>query len=221
MKLYKIVSVFLFLFLFVELKAQYDSNYDYTLDWELDGKTGKYKPAYTYKTGKGNSTIWLEGSNKSRKATTKKAGDTSANELKTFVKFTPPANWTVHKNAERALLWYKDGAKITIFKSYAFSGSDRYKDLQEKWISMAKVKYGAQSDKVSSYNFKENGKVLSTVKFMTVKNEIRTCSLVIIYYNDRAFPVLTEFPTEKSLYDHQKAYEKFLTSIDVNKGLIE
>jgi hypothetical protein len=193
-------------------KAQY-SDYEYSLNFELDSKTGKYRPAYSYKSTKGNSTIWLDGANKNKAA----SSAAKKNEPKLLIGFKWPPLWKVSSNTERAKAVHTDSSSFTIFASRPFTGTPSGKDLISEWNKRCRSQYGEITEKdIINSPFKNGG-----VYFMYVKAREKGAALAIIYSGSRAVPVLLEFPSAELFRLHRKEMKDFLESVEIKTGVID
>ena len=188
-------------------------DYDYMLNFELDSRTGSYRPAYTYKSSRGNSTIWLDRSSKK----TRPERAVREDGEKHFISCTWPAGWKVTKDAERAAATHPDGSVFTIFPSRPLAGSGSRDDMVQEWSARAQPKYGALSPQgIVSGQFKNGGLFL-----VAAKTEGKAVALAVLYSGQRALPVMVEFP-DRAAYDRRRSeFKSFLSSIEIKKGKID
>jgi hypothetical protein len=195
--------------------GRFAGDYDYMLEFELDPRTGSYRPAYTYRSSKGNSTIWLDRTSmrgEAEKPGSKNPG--SKNEERRFIQCDWPPGWKVSKTEERALATHPDGTVFTVFASRPASPTHQ-RDLAAEWAARAQAKYGPMSERnVVSGQFKDSGTFLLFVK----ANDKGGAALAVIFSGRRALPILCEFPDQKVFDQRRAELRDFLKSIEIKTG---
>jgi hypothetical protein len=175
---------------------------DYQLSFELDSRTGSYRPAYSYKTGKGDSTIWLDGANARGKR----------RDAPLLVKFAFPAGWDEDRDAVRARAEHDDGTVFQIFASR--TGAARTRDFVAEWNARAAGRYG----RIAAGDVKTASDAGVSVMFVVRPDAGGVGALAVIYRGKRALPVMLEFPDAEAWEDHQAEMQRFLASIDLLTG---
>jgi hypothetical protein len=178
----------------------YDGSYDYSLNFELDPRTGKYRPAYSYKTGRGDSTIWLDGANKNRKGSRAH-----------LVKFTGPSGWATTRNEQRAQMRGRDGTAFTVFASR--TGAATPGDFLAEWRSRM-ARYGAIGE--------QQIKRLDDAQLVAFAGAYAGAKgialLVVVHQGGRALPVVIEFPDAAAVQRNEQTMHAFLKSIELLSG---
>lgn len=193
--------------------SQYGSEYDYELNWELDTKTGKYRPAYTYKAAAGNSTIWLDSGGK------ESAKSSAAKSAKhRFVEVAVPKNWKVEKSAELMKTFATDGTQFAVYKSYA-SNLSRNAEFKKNW---KRFYPNREIPKVETQTFDKLGDVLIGIDVLgETKEELNVNALVIILSEGVFYPLTIHFPSYESFEKNSQEMTNFLQSFQTNQAEIE
>lgn len=211
--------------------ADFDSSHNYTLNFEFDPRSGGYRPAYTYKTSKGDSTIWLDGANrrgkggKGVKTATKSAGKSgsysgvsaasaNADEALLFVQFTAPKGWDIDRNADRVQIKNSSGTKFTIFASRESWKGDGYGDLIREWRNhVVKGMPLPKREEVQTVPMNGGGKCL-----VGAVGSGKGVALAIAEIEGRALTMMFEFSSMNEFAGERASYRGFLDSIAIKRG---
>jgi hypothetical protein len=185
-------------------RADYDwGKWDYNLDYELDSRTGRYRPAYTHKSSRGDSTIWLDRDAGGKKSKTK------TDPL--LVEVTWPTGWKVEKQAKTATARAADGSTFTIFATRA--GRAKNEDFLAEWRRRAQTQFGALAE-TDIQRYDAGVVALAAVR----PSRGRVLALCIVYDDGRALPIVLDFPDVDAAQKHLPAMEAFFGSIKLVRG---
>lgn len=208
------IYLVLLAFMGVAAPAAAQSEYDYTLDFELDSRTGRYRPAYTHKSSKGNATIWLDRGGKKDKGKGKVDRSPGPDDERVFVSCEWPAGWKVQKTEEKAKAAHTDGTSFTVFASRAASGSGK-KDIVDEWNARARSRHGAMAEgEIQTGEFKNSG----TYALYAKADARSVVAMAVIYSEKRALPILFEFTDTDAFQARRGEFRAFLESIQLKRG---
>ncbi|MGI6048270.1 MAG: hypothetical protein ACOYEG_09750 [Petrimonas sp.] len=216
----KKTALLLFAILFAHFaysQYTYTSDYDYQLNWELDTKTGKYRPAYTYKASAGNSTIWLDSGGKENAESSKSVSSTKA-EVNRFVTVTFPDGWEVEKNAELMKTFAADGTQFTVYKSYVSSASQNA-EFKTNW-----KRFYPKRDlpDVQTQTYEKLGKVLTSIDVIEAHNGNLSANVLVMILADSVYyPLTLHFPSFESFEKYLGEMKRFIGSFEINRGEIQ
>lgn len=204
--------------------AQWDESahggfYDYQLTFDFDPASGKFRPAYSYSSSRGSSTIWLDRGSRSKES--KKAdgkGDKAdrSDEERLFISCKWPAGWKVTRTAEKAQAVHPDGSTFTVFASHPLSEGSRRRDFVKVWSSRARVEYGEMSEE----EIRDDDLSGTATYSIYTKVDPRGVALAMIYTGGRALPIMIEFPGLESFEEHGRELSDFIGSFEIKRGKI-
>ncbi len=200
------------LFSCVNVYAQ--TEYEYSLGFELDSRTGKYRPAYTYTTGKHDSRIWLDGSSKT-------SADTTANtrELQNFLSYQVPKGWKVNMYEDKIHLSHPDLTEFTLFSSIA-DAADAEETFKKEWNRLITPKYKIGFKEIERIDFRGKGDSYLSMNAVEENGKIKGIVLQTIHTEGRIYPIVMIYPDIKLYSEHKEEYRVFFESIDVRQGEI-
>lgn len=184
--------------------ADYDwGKWDYNLDYELDSRTGRYRPAYTHKSSKGDSTIWLDRDSGAK-------GSAKAEPL--LVEVTWPRGWKVEKHAKTATARAADGSSFTVFASR--EGRARNADFLAEWRRRGESRFGA----IAESDIRRYDAGVVALASVRASRTGRVLALCVVYDAGRALPIVIELPDLEAAQKHLAAMESFFGSIKLVRG---
>jgi len=194
--------------------SSFGGAYDYQLNFELDPATGRYRPAYSYSSSRGSSTIWLDRASRREKS----AGTADrSDEERLFISCEWPAGWELDRSVEKAQATHADGSRFTVHASHPVRDKDRRRDLVKRWNASARAKYGDIAKGDIRTGDLGGGRSFA----LYVKADRRGVGLAVIHTGGRALPIMIEFQNLESFEQHRGELSKFIASFEIRRGAID